>query len=377
MKGYIMSDPIDFGEITILDVNQNNLYDKKVDKVVDEDGNKLTPKEKSRQLKRVLNDLNLSSWKGLKLFEASSYFNNLKMAEYSDQDGKVQETEYLLFETKKLAQKYGLPFSDSWAAKTHKSSLTNKIREGFQWADYLVNDVDEYLDIARVKNHLDEAAINVDKFNIIYSPKIKFDKRKADDILKKAFREGIPTAWLYAEKLANEGSFNQTKEMLGEIKKHTAEANKQFKLGLSFDPKLELIILKLAYQKGISLEFKRASLYADLGSPKLVKETLRDIKIFIKDANSLFTPAIKYNQADADKILAKALRYGVKMKFQRAKDSALASDKKATEKWLKLAMKFVKEHNQSFPKNQALVFDSKRAKALCDCAEGLISCKNL
>lgn len=124
-----MGDAIWFGNIVITDVNQNDLYDPKVDLVTDNQGKKLLPKVQTHETQKALKYLKAKSWQGISLFDAGKYLDSFREATRYAHLGEVDEVRLHLQDATKYSGALPLQYDQARANDTLKKAFQTAIPE--------------------------------------------------------------------------------------------------------------------------------------------------------------------------------------------------------------------------------------------------------
>jgi hypothetical protein len=358
---------IRFGDTYIVDVNDNNLYDPKIDRVGATGKKKLSVAEIDSRLKSILDQLHTPQWKGILLTRAAAYLRYFSEARSMAEKGAVEECAQILEKAIIPLRTIPVPYDQNKAVEIHQLALLRGVEVSFQRAERF----------ARKEIHLLSALMEIqgarrytERYEA-YGKLLAFDKARADSIVVDALKNGIPPLYIEADTLADKGELDEVRRVIQSIDNFIEEANTEYALGLRFDlARADQILLK-AFQNAVPKYYKDAESAANYGDIDKARDLIQKIDQTIKEANAEFQLGWVPDQARLDRILEIALFRGVEAFFQMGLNTARQKDLLATLRMTTRAEDCALEYNQKFailPGRKAIKFDIFRANGIVACA---------
>jgi len=356
------------GDVTINDVNQNDLYDANLDAVVDQKGQPLSGLALHFKMAGLLKAIQAKTWQGLSLPDVARIIDGFDTAQQAAQQGHPQEVHDALEDAKDAAKSLKLPLNRRRADFLYRTALLKGVSNNMANADLSAQNGS---DVEEIKDFLEEAESYVVEYNVTFASPIAYDQKFADRILESAYQNRIPQSFLEADQAAQQGDYHQVEKLFKETQSYIQEANSEFNLGLSFDQVRADRILQDAYLAGIPLLWQRTENFAQQGQTTIVRSHMTELQRVIAQANLSFALNLSFDQTRADQIMETALKEGAVDNFKLAERMAKAGSVEETEKWLDKAHDYIDEYNQRIAQQKgktALSFDRKTANQITETA---------
>jgi hypothetical protein len=365
---------IQFRDVTIQDINQNDRFDPELDRVTDHNGQTLSPEEKFLKLNSILAEIKATEWKGLSLNRVSLYLQSLQGAKDSAFLGRVQETQNTLSDAEEEARLLSLPFDSKQAFEWKHQALSNSLKAHLRWAE---KDSRLGANFEEVQKLLEAAKQEACELNRVYHDPAGIAPHREEEILKTTIKNLVQHHYQEGEHYAKSGRISLARYSLKEVRYDIGKAYQLFHLRIPFDSNRANRIEKEALIYGIPADYKQAEKLASEGATRRARTLLIVIQSHIQQANQQFSLGYKFDQKRADEIMAVALEKGVADNFKLASGYAQRRSPYYATQWLKIAEQYVNEYNQKYANRNGripLVFDQARANEILQCSKGIQSC---
>ena len=259
--------------LIIRDKDRNDIFDPKVDEVIDHKGRTLRPD--SHQVKKVLSDMGIGKVKGLRLSSAAQFAQSLREAEYYSNSGDPDQVKAHLSLVESAAKELKISYPKTRAEKLLKTAYEKGLSRSVQSAK-LFAEMGNVEDTRRFLNQATEYATKLEKD---YGVKPAFDKAEADKILHDVSQKAISQTFDGLESLIHTATSDPValvQKDLDRIEEYAFEAGIPFNYTRADD------LIDGAKAKAVEILLDQAE--KNVTDRKALKETLSQIAEYAAEA---------------------------------------------------------------------------------------------
>jgi|GEM_PF-4600582 len=185
----------EIGSVRIEDKNHNGFFDPSVDQIKNERGKIL--RTNSDEVKKVMSEMGLQSFAGLRLSGVQKYFQSLQTAREGISYLSPETVKMALDHARDVAAKNGIFFNEKKAESFLTSSYKNAAERHLLQAERLVTEAQ-----TSGNDPVEKAQTEIEKARAYAREgRLKFDEERASEVRKQAYQEGIKIAFEEAEHL--------------------------------------------------------------------------------------------------------------------------------------------------------------------------------